>query len=115
MVLLFTWSVDPIIWLPDLISNDAFKGLDADAIASFKAATKKVIGEKGMKEGEEFSFFWFGESHGLVVAKNCVPVETVPNTPQVKELEKRLLGVYLDNKTSVSPELVKSITENYGN
>jgi hypothetical protein len=92
--------------------NDAFKGLDADAIASFKAATKKVIGEKGMKEGEEFSFFWFGESNGLVVSKNGVPIEAVPNTPKVKELEKRLLGVYLNNTNTVSPELVKSITEN---
>lgn len=92
--------------------NDAFKGLDADAITSFKEATKKVIGEKGMKDGEEFTFFWFGDSNGLVVSKNGVPLESVPNTPKVKELEKRLLGVYLDSKTSVSPELVKSITEN---
>ncbi len=95
--------------------NEAFKGCDTDAIASFKEATKKVIGSNGMKEGEEFSFFWFGDSHGLVVAKNGVAVETVPNTPKVKELEKRLLGVYLDEKTTVSPELVKSVAANFGN
>ena len=39
--------------------NEAFKGLDPEAIVCFKEATKKAIGEKGMKEGEEFSFFWF--------------------------------------------------------
>ncbi len=94
--------------------NEAFKGLDPEAIVCFKEATKKAIGEKGMKEGEEFSFFWFGDSNGLVVAKNGAAIEQVPNTKAVKELEKRLLGVYLDNKTSVSPELVKSVTDNYG-
>ena len=92
--------------------NDAFKGLDEEAVLAFKTATKKAIGDKGMTTGEEFSFFWYGDGRGLVVAKKNGEMHSVPSTPKVREVEQRLLGVYLDSKTSVSPELVKSINEN---
>ncbi len=89
--------------------NDAFKGLDADAITAFKTATKNAIGDKGMNTGEEFTFYWYGDERPLIVAKKNGQIHSVPKSPKVKELEQRLLGVYLDSKTTVSPELVKSI------
>jgi len=91
--------------------NDAFKGLDADAINAFKVATKNAIGEKGMQNGEEFSFFWYADERGLVVLKGG-SLHSVASSPAIKAVEQRLLGVYLDGKTSVSPELVKSVNEN---
>jgi hypothetical protein len=91
--------------------NDAFKGLDADAVTAFKVATKNAIGEKGMANGEEFCFFWYGDERGLMVAKGG-SLHSVASSPAIKAVEQRLLGVYLDSKTGVSPELVKSVNEN---
>jgi hypothetical protein len=91
--------------------NDAFKGLDADAVTAFKVATKNAIGEKGMANGEEFCFFWYGDERGLMVAKGG-SLHSVASSPAIKAVEQRLLGVYLDSETSVSPELVKSVNEN---
>lgn len=88
--------------------NEAFKGCDENAVSKLKAHLGSVIGDSGMKKGEEFQFYWYGQpSKGLVIVKNGTVRETEAST-DMKALQERLLNVYIGPNT-VSPELKKSL------
>jgi hypothetical protein len=90
--------------------NEAFQGCDTDAVARLKVHLGAVIGDSGMKKGEEFQFYWFGQpQRGLMIVKGGVIRETEA-TKEFTALQERLLNVYLGPNT-VSPELVKSLAD----
>ena len=68
--------------------NEAFKGCDPGAVAKLKVHLGSVIGDNGMKKGEEFQFYWYGQpsKKGLVIVKNGNVRETeatdCPCTPR---------------------------------
>ena len=76
-------------------------------MAVLKEAMMEVIGSQGMKQGEEFQWYWYGPEKGLACAKNGVYKEI----PTTKELEETLLEIYVDPKKTVSPDLVKCIQD----
>ena len=87
--------------------NDAFKGCDEATVGAFKKAYGEAVGVGGMKNGDSCTFFWLSGGGGLVVEKGGVV------TPLAKssELEGRLLKVYLQPGTAVSPELVACVKQ----
>lgn len=87
--------------------NGAFQGCDAASVASFKSALGETIGGNGMKTGETVTFFWMSASGGLHVEKNGVVSPAV----RAPELERKLLQVYTDPTTGVSPELIKTLKD----
>lgn len=87
--------------------NDAFQGVDAASIASFKSALGETIGSNGMKAGECVTFYWMNASSGLHVEKNGVVSPAV----RAPELERKLLKVYTAPDTAVSPELIKTLRD----
>ena len=87
--------------------NDAFKGCDVAVVEKFKKAYGEAVGVSGMKNGESCTFIWLGGGGGLVVEKGGV-VTPLAKSP---EIESRLLKVYLQPGTAVSPELVKCVKE----
>ena len=91
--------------------NEAFKGCDENAVAKLKSHLGSVIGDNGMKKGEEFQFYWYGQpsKKGLVIVKNGTVCETEA-TDDMQALQERLLNVYIGPNT-VSPELKKSLKD----
>jgi hypothetical protein len=87
--------------------NDAFKGLPADEVAKFKAALAATVGDAGLKVGEEIGFYWLNPN-GLVITKNGDVGDVLVND----DLCLRLLGVYLDPKITICPELLASVDTN---
>lgn len=87
--------------------NEAFVGCDKAGIEQFKTALRESIGLHGVTAGEEIIYYWL-KGGGLIIVKNGVAGSIMKN----KEIEKRLLDVYVDPKLSVSPDLVKCI-QNY--
>lgn len=92
--------------------NEAFKGCNPNAVAKLKVHLGSVIGDNGMKKGEEFQFYWYGQpsKKGLVIVKNGNVRET-ETTEDMRALQERLLNVYIGPNT-VSPELTKSLGDN---
>jgi hypothetical protein len=84
--------------------NDAFAGCDPAAVTQFKTVLRDSIGAGGMNVGDEITYYWL-KGGGIVIAKNGVAGGMMRN----KEIEKRLLDVYVDPSRTVSPDLVKSI------
>jgi len=87
--------------------NDAFKDCDPIDVAIFKEALRKSIGENGMKVNEEVTFYWVNDNE-LVVSKSGNPIQNL----QSSQLSIRLLDVYINPNTTVSPELLSSVKLN---
>lgn len=88
--------------------NDVFVGIAPEKIANFGKQMSMAIGETGMKTGEEVMFVWM-EGGGLKFIKNGV----VGGTVEDKDIERQLLGAYLDPAKAVSPELLTCFQTNY--
>lgn len=86
--------------------DDAFKGCDATAIIDFKKAFSELISDD-VKAQDEFIIYWL-DNGSVVVSKNGV----IGNTLSNKELNKRLLEIYIDSSKTVSMELFKSLEHN---
>ena len=86
--------------------EDAFKGCDQVAVEDFKTVFSELI-TAGIKEKDEFVFYWL-DNGDVVVSMNGQIGNVLPH----KELNKRLLEVYIDPKRTVSPELLHSLEHN---
>jgi hypothetical protein len=87
--------------------NDLFAGVAPDRIANFGKQLSTAVGETGMKTGEEVMFVWM-EGGGMKFIKNGVVGGGVNDS----EIERRLLGAYLDPAKAVSPELLSCFNAN---
>jgi len=74
------------------------------AEANFRNGLEVIIGPHGMRNGEVLSFYWLN-SGGLVMAKGDQSMHLPPH----KDIERALLGIYIDPVKSVSPELIQCI------
>jgi hypothetical protein len=90
--------------------NDAFKGCDAGEVRRFKEALGGALGETGVAEGDEVTYYWLNGG-GLLLAVNG----QLKSAIRSDVIEKRLLEVFVEEKRTVSPELVKSLLENVAN
>lgn len=88
--------------------DEAFVGCNPESVMKFKTSLKDVIGQHGMKNGERISFFWKADG-GLLIAKDHGAIGTVI---QDREIELRLLEVYVNPSRTVSKQLTTSIAEN---
>jgi hypothetical protein len=86
--------------------EDAFKGCDQVAVEEFKSVFSELI-TAGIKEKDEFVFYWLDNGDVLVSLNG-----QIGNVLSYKELNKRLLEVYIDPKRTVSPELLHSLEHN---
>jgi hypothetical protein len=101
-------------FLRDLSTNqviqgfkDAFIGQNIDDTNNFiKILSEILINRSGIKTGEEILFEW-KDGCGLNIKSGNI-YRTLDN-PQV---ETYFLGVYLDSKRTVSPDLLKSLELN---
>jgi hypothetical protein len=87
--------------------NDALAGCSKTTVDKFTQQLTDVVGENGMKAGEEVHFMWLNGG-GIQILKNGKFQEPI-NDPEV---ETRLLEVYIDKSRTVSKELVKSFESN---
>lgn len=87
--------------------DDAFVGCNKDAIILFKLSLDKSLGGVDLNQNDTLEFYWI-EGGGLRIAKNNVMREHIA----LPEIEKRLLEVYVDDKRTVSKDLVASIRSN---
>ena len=87
--------------------NDAFAGISPERIDNFGKQLSAAVGEAGMKKGEEVMFVWL-EGGGMKFIKNGVVGGEVNDA----EIERRLLGVYIDPARTVSPELLQCFNDN---
>lgn len=86
--------------------KDAFKGCEPNGIAKFGEVMTGAIGDNGCKVGDEVSFYWL-DGGGLCIDKAGTKAFVVYD----KEIERRLLEVYLDPSRTVAPDLIKSFDE----
>lgn len=86
--------------------KDAFKGCNQDGINRFGTIMTDAIGANGCKVGEEVTFYWM-EGGGLHIDKAGTKAYVVHD----KEIERRLVDVYLDPARTVSPALLQSFNE----
>lgn len=87
--------------------SDCFVGVSPERIANFGAQLNAALGEGGMKNGEEVMFVWM-EGGGMKFIKNGVVGGGVTDA----EIERKLLGAYLDPAKAVSPELLACFSAN---
>ena len=85
--------------------NDSFKGLDTALTNKFKDQLREAVGPNGFATGNTLEFFWLNGG-GLVISVQG----DIKGIFFGKEIEKRLLEVYIDSQRTVSPELVTSLT-----
>ena len=86
--------------------NDSFRDCNPISVQHFKTALNLSLGADGMKQGEEVIFVWHNGG-GLSIVVNGATKEFISD----REIEKRLLEVYIDPKRTVSPELVKCLRD----
>jgi len=86
--------------------EDALKGCEQAAVEDFKKAFSELI-SAGIKEKDEVVLYWLDNGE-VVVSMNGQIGSVLHN----KELNKRLLEVYIDPKRAVSPELLHSLEHN---
>ena len=71
---------------------------------------EKSLGGTDLNQNDILEFYWV-EGGGLRIGKNNVMYEYIA----LPEIEKRLLEVYVDDKRTVSKDLVASIRSNVSN
>jgi hypothetical protein len=84
-----------------------FSGLPAEDIAEFRHQLGMAVGPKGVKKDDEVVFAWL-HNGGMKILLNGVVGGQVKN-PLVEE---RLIETYVDEKRTVSPQLLQSFREN---
>ena len=87
--------------------RDSFVGVNAQNYQAFQSALEKCIGDGGLQQGEEMTFYWLTNGE-LVFAKNGA----VGGDINIEEISYRLLDVYTDPKRAVSMELYQCIDKN---
>ena len=71
---------------------------------------EKSLGGVDLSQNDTLEFYWL-ESGGLRIGRNNTMHENIA----LPEIEKRLLEVYVDEKRTVSKDLVASIRSNVSN
>jgi hypothetical protein len=84
-----------------------FSGLPAEDIAEFRHQLGQAVGPHGVKKDDEVIFAWLHEG-GMKILLNGIVGGQVKNCL----VEERLIETYVDEKRTVSPQLVQSLREN---
>lgn len=87
--------------------RDSFVGVKPENYEAFQVVLAQCIGENGLKQGEEMTFYWLTNGE-LAFAKNG----ELGGQVSIDEISYRLLDVYTDPKRAVSMELYQCIDKN---
>jgi hypothetical protein len=86
---------------------ESFDGFQAAEIEPFKKYLDAIVEADGLIIGDRIEISWL-KNGGVCISKNG-KISTCFG--RKKDIEVRLLEVYLDPKRSVTPDLIKSITD----
>jgi hypothetical protein len=87
--------------------QETFIGLPSEDILEFRNQLGAAVGAHGVKKGDEVIFAWL-HNGGMKILLNGVVGGQIKN----HLVEERLIEVYVDQKRSVSPQLLQSLHEN---
>jgi len=87
--------------------NESFVGCDPTSTTLFKDTLRSSVGTTGVSAGDHIEFYWLNGG-GLVISVKGQVKGTIFN----KEIEKRLLEVYIDPSRTVSPTLCSNLLNN---
>lgn len=87
--------------------NESFVGCDPASTKLFKDTLRNSVGTTGVSSGDHIEFYWLNGG-GLVISVKGQVKGTIFN----KEIEKRLLEVYIDPSRTVSPSLCSNLLQN---
>jgi hypothetical protein len=90
--------------------DEAFKGCSADAVADFRKSMGAVITSGSVTKSDELVLYWL-DNGDIAFTLNGVYGERLTN----RELNKRLLEVYIDPARTVSKELYTCLENNIPN
>jgi hypothetical protein len=87
--------------------QETFTGLPSEDVLEFRNQLGAAVGSQGVKKGDEVIFAWLHRG-GMKILLNGVVGGQVRNSL----VEERLIEVYVDQKRTVSPQLLQSLHEN---
>lgn len=87
--------------------KESFSDFEPTEFSEFNSILENVVGDN-MATGDEFSFYWLNNGE-IVIAKNGVVGGRLTN----EKISQRLLDVYTDPKRAVSPEMYRSVEDNF--